>query len=62
MPGVKSRRWSRRKIMIAVLASIGILAMVGTTLAALVMPFLMDTGGESGPRSVTALPLSLIHI
>ena len=42
--------------MIAVLASIGILAMVGTTLASLVMPFLMDTGGQSGPRSVTALP------
>src|SRR6476469_9150630 len=56
MPGLRSRRWSRRKIMIAVLASIGILAMVGTTLASLLMPFLADTSKGSAPRNVTALP------
>ena len=42
--------------MIAVLASIGILAMVGTTLASLLMPFLADTSEGSAPRNVTALP------
>lgn len=56
MPG-SSRRWSRRKILIAVLASIGILAMVGTTVASLVMPFLMG-GDSSDPRTVVATPTS----
>lgn len=40
-------RWSRRKITIAILASIGILAMIGTTVAAMVMPFL-----QPDPRDV----------
>jgi hypothetical protein len=44
--------------MIAVLASIGILAMVGTTLAAVLMPLFVDTRGEPATRSVSALPTS----
>jgi hypothetical protein len=39
--------WSRRKIVIAVVASIGIFGMVATTVAAVVMPFLTDHGDAS---------------
>lgn len=51
---VSTRRWSRRKITIAVLASIGILAMVGTTLAAIVMPFLQRDQTAAPPRPTAA--------
>jgi hypothetical protein len=50
-------RWSRRKITIAILASIGILAMIGTTVAALVMPFLQPDPKAAPPRPV-ATPTS----
>lgn len=51
------RGWSRKKLLIAGLASIGILAMIGTTAAAMVMPFLMTTD-ESASSARTAAPLS----
>jgi len=41
--------------MIAALASLGILAMVGTTLAAVLMPLFVNTRGPA-PRDVSALP------
>jgi hypothetical protein len=49
MAGSTSRKrgWSCRKIVIAVLASIGIFAMVATTVAAVVMPFLANQGDDS---------------
>jgi preprotein translocase subunit SecD len=50
--GSTKRGWSRRKIMIAVLASIGIFAMVATTLAAMVMPLLLH-GDESAQRTAS---------
>jgi hypothetical protein len=56
MPGSTSQQWSRRKIMIAVLASIGILAMLGTLLASLLMPFMVDQGAGPTPRSVDTSP------
>lgn len=55
---MRGRRWSRRKILIAVAASIGIVAMVATSLAALVMPFLGNLRGDAPPRSVVAQPTS----
>ena len=48
-----SRRWSRRRITIVVLGSLGILAMVGTTLGAVVMPFVLKDSGAPPSRSVT---------
>jgi hypothetical protein len=51
--GDSTRRWSRRKITIAVLASIGILAMVLTTLAAIVMPFLQGDRSDRARPSAT---------
>jgi hypothetical protein len=56
--GDSTRRWSRRKITIAVLASIGILAMVGTTLAAIVMPFLQGDPNDRASKPSTAAPTS----
>jgi hypothetical protein len=53
---LKSQRWSRRNILIAVLASIGILALVGTTLAQVVMPFLVDVRTDATPRPVASAP------
>jgi serine/threonine protein kinase, bacterial len=47
--------WSRKKLLVAGLATVGIVAMVGTTAAALLMPFLMGTDQASPQR--TALPL-----
>jgi hypothetical protein len=47
-----SGRWSRRRITIAVLGSLGILAMVGTTLGAVVMPFVLKDSGAPPSRSV----------
>jgi hypothetical protein len=44
-------RWTRRKITIAVLASIGILAMVGTTFASIAMPFLQPDPGDVPARA-----------
>lgn len=53
----RRRGWSRRKkIMIAVLGSVGILTMGITTLAAVVMPFLMNDDQASGTRTGPALP------
>lgn len=52
------KRWSGRKIMIAVLASIGILAMTGTTLASVVMPLLVGDPSQNAPRSAAAAPTS----
>lgn len=49
---VSTNRWSRRKITIAVLASVGILAMLGTTAAALVMPFLRPDPKDQPPRAM----------
>jgi hypothetical protein len=49
--GLKKRGWSRRKIVIAVLASIGIFALAATTVAAVVMPFLANQGDDSAQRS-----------
>lgn len=56
---VTSGRWSRRRITIAVLGSLGILAMVGTTLGAVVMPFMQR---EMAPpaRSAVATPTSTV--
>ncbi|MDT5078996.1 MAG: hypothetical protein QOJ80_3633 [Mycobacterium sp.] len=51
--GLTKRGWSRRKIVIAVLASIGIFALVATTVAAVVMPFLANQGNDSAQRSAS---------
>jgi hypothetical protein len=51
--GSKKRGWSRRKIVIAVLASIGIFAMVATTVAAVVMPFLANQGDDSAQHGAS---------
>ena len=56
--GDASRRWSRRKITIAVLASIGILALVGTTVAAIVMPFVQGDPRDRASNSTAATPTS----
>lgn len=56
--GDAPRRWTRRKITIAALASIGILAMVGTTLAAIVMPFLQGDANDQASKSSAAAPTS----
>ena len=42
--------------MVAVLASIGILAMIGTTLASVVMPLVVDGSGQGAPRPTVAAP------
>jgi hypothetical protein len=55
MPG-PSGYWSSRRITIAVLASLGILAMVGTTLGGVLMPFLAKEFGAPPPSSVVATP------
>jgi hypothetical protein len=47
-----SGRWSRRRITIVVLGSLGILAMVGTTLGAVVMPFVLKDSVAPPSRSV----------
>jgi hypothetical protein len=55
--GLTKRGWSRRKIVVAVLASIGIFAMVATTVAAVVMPFLADQRDDSPqPRASRSTP------
>lgn len=56
--GPPRRRWSRqKKLLVAGLASLGILGMVGTTLAAILMPFLLDTDGDAS-RSAGPTPLN----
>jgi hypothetical protein len=51
----RSGRWSRNRILIAVLGALGILALVGTTLGGAIMPFLMgDSGGAAAPRTAAA--------
>jgi hypothetical protein len=57
MPG-KSGPWSRRRITITVLGSLGILAMVGTALGAVVMPFVAKEFGAPPARSAVATPTS----
>lgn len=47
--------WSRRKLVIAGLASVGIIAMVGTTAAAIVMPFLLRTEETASERRASPL-------
>lgn len=61
MPG-PSQRWSNRKIMIAVMASLGILGLAATTIAAVFMPFLMHDSDDNSPASRTeaAAPSSTI--
>jgi hypothetical protein len=58
--GDTSRRWTRRKITIAALASIGILAMVCTTFAGIVMPFLQGDPGDRAAKSSAATPTSTV--
>lgn len=48
--------WSRRKLMVAGLACIGIVAMTGVTFASLVMPFLMKADRSAGPPPGVAPP------
>jgi hypothetical protein len=55
MSGGSVRRWDRRKIVIAVLASIGILAMLATLASALVAPFL-TSGPPAGTGTRDAAP------
>jgi preprotein translocase subunit SecD len=59
MPG-SSRRWSRRRIIIAVLGSVGILAMVGTTLGTVVMPFVVGDSGAPPSRTAVTTPSSTV--
>lgn len=56
--GFSGKRWSGRKIMLAVLASIGILAMIGTTLASVVMPLLVGDASQNAPVPTAAAPRS----
>ncbi|WP_155948569.1 hypothetical protein [Mycobacterium sp. URHB0044] len=53
-----SGRWSRRRIIVTVLGSLGILAMVGTTLGAVVMPFVAKDSDAPPTRSAIATPSS----
>ena len=59
-PRFSGKRWSTRKIMIAVLASIGILAMVGTTFASVLMPLVTGNSGPVAPRPTVAAPTSTV--
>jgi hypothetical protein len=59
MPG-STGYWSRRRITIAVLASLGILAMVGTTLGGVLMPFLAKEFGAPPPRSALSTPTTTV--
>lgn len=47
--------WSRRKLLVAGLACVGIVAMVGVTFASLVMPFLLKVDEAAGPATSTPL-------
>jgi hypothetical protein len=50
----RSGGWTRKRILIAVLGSLGVLALVGTTLGGAIMPFIMgDLGGAATPRTPT---------
>jgi hypothetical protein len=50
-------RWSARKMLIAVLASIGILAMVSTIVVGVAMSFMTKDSGQAAPRtSVSPTP------
>lgn len=58
---VSSQRWSTRKIVIAVMASLGILGMVATTLAAVVMPLLLhDSDPNSSANRTAATPMTTV--
>ncbi|WP_409370785.1 SecDF P1 head subdomain-containing protein [Mycolicibacterium sediminis] len=52
---MSTSRWSRRKITIAVLALVGILALVGTTVATMLMPFLQNDRPDV-PSRASATP------
>ena len=49
-----SPRWSSRKIAIAVMASLGILGLVATTLAAVLMPLLANDANSNSSAGVAA--------
>ena len=58
---VSSQRWSTRKIVIAVMASLGILGMVATTLAAVVMPLLLhDSDPNSSANRTVDTPMATV--
>jgi hypothetical protein len=57
---VSSGRWSRRRIIVTVLGSLGILAMVGTTLGAVVMPFVAKDSVAPPSRSAITTPSSTV--
>lgn len=57
MPG-SSRRWSNRKIMIAVLASLGILGLGATALAQVFMPFLLHGSNDDSAANRMETPPS----
>jgi hypothetical protein len=59
MPG-STGYWSRRRITIAVLGSLGILAMVGTTLGGVLMPFVAKEFGQPPSRSALATPTTTV--
>jgi hypothetical protein len=50
---VSSRRWTRRRLTIAVLGSLGILAMVGTMLNTVVMPLVRRELAAPSPSAAT---------
>jgi hypothetical protein len=54
-----SQRWSSRKIAIAVMASLGILGLVATTFASVLMPLLFRDSDPPGNRTV-ATPTSMV--
>lgn len=54
--GFSEEPWTRRKITIAVLAAIGILAMTATTFAAVLTPLLTSNAGQEAARPSAAAP------
>lgn len=52
-------RWSTRKILIAALASVGILAMVSTIVVGVAMAFLSKDAGQAAPRP-SAVPTTRV--
>ena len=52
----KAGRWSRKRILIAVLGSLGILAMVGTTLGGVIMPLMMGDSSGAGTSRTAPTP------
>ncbi|MDX1891945.1 SecDF P1 head subdomain-containing protein [Mycolicibacterium sp. 050158] len=50
-PFVTGERWTGRRLGIAILASIGILAMLGTVLVGVAMGFMTEQPGRAAPRT-----------